>query len=164
MAGRFLHLTRITTPHFLRYLNVRVFVYLDTPLLFTMSPNSWMLMLSYSCTITTGILVHVHWMVLWSTMILDFICKISNLFSGRVPVVRTTILVLICIVTSRFMDKDWKEMTYHLPCFLVVQYFCFCKTSLHKIWYLVWDTLSTNTTLNFTNPMKVSNTKCKLKH
>lgn len=53
--------------------------------------------------------------------------------SGRVPVVRTTILVLICIVTSRFMDKDWKEMTYHLPCFLVVQYFCFCKTSLHKI-------------------------------
>ena len=35
---------------------------------------------------------------------------------------------------------------------------------VHKIWYLVLETLNTNTTLNITNSMKVSNTKCKLKH
>ena len=29
---------------------------------------------------------------------------------------------------------------------------------------LVLDTLNTNTTLNITNPMKVRNIKCKLKH
>ena len=29
--------------------------------------------------------------------------------------------------------------------------------SLHKIWYLVLETLNTNPTLNITNPIKVSN-------